>query len=572
MCGIFSIFNTRKINAKQMNFIQDIFKYGDGRGPDNHQFRNIKDDILFGFHRLAINGLEHDSDQPIQVNDCVLICNGEIYNYKELYSYLEISPKTHSDCEVIIHLYKKFGIEQTLQMLDGVFAFVLYDTFSEKTFVARDRFGVRPLFEGHGIDESGNKTIHYTSTMNMIAPLNDVSCGIRIHKIEQFKPGTYTVLKRDSSVDYTPWRIQCRQTYYSIFTIHEKKPILYTDDSNGTDNNMIPFYCKQIRNTLIDAVRKRVETTERPIACLLSGGLDSSLITSIVHRLYSNESRTLETFSIGMPGSVDLQFAKKVAEFLGTKHTQIEISEKEFLSAIPHVIKTIESYDTTTVRASVGNYLVSKYIAEHTNAKVIFNGDGSDEVCGGYMYFHASPDKFSFDYECKRLLNDIYYFDVLRSDRSISANGLEARTPFLDRDFVETYLSIPSHMRFNTHKKHCEKYLLRKAFDDGTYLPVSVLWRTKEAFSDGVSGHSRSWYQIIQEYLETSQIKMASELEYTHNKPLTKEQMFYRNIFTIHYSDLFDNVIPYFWMPRFIKASDASARTLSVYKEKVNSN
>jgi asparagine synthase (glutamine-hydrolysing) len=208
--------------------------------------------------------------------------------------------------------------------------------------------------------------------------------------------------------------------------------------------------------------------------------------------------------------------------------------------------------------------LVSKYISEHSDAKVIFNGDGSDEVCGGYMYFHYAPDSIAFDKECRRLLKDIHLFDVLRSDRSISSNGLEARTPFLDRFFVQSYLSLPYQLRFQKNK--CEKYLLRKAFEPLHLLPPEVLFRTKEAFSDGVSPLKQSWFEIIQQHVST--LGTFSLPIITHNPPLTPEQKYYRYLFNKHYEQ-HAKVIPYFWMPRFIDATDSSARTLKIYKQKI---
>ena len=320
-----------------------------------------------------------------------------------------------------------------------------------------------------------------------------------------------------------------------------------------------------IKNSLMAAVKKRFLTTDRPIACLLSGGLDSSLITALVHKLTIAEDKTkrLETYSIGLNGSEDLKYARKVADFLGTNHTEIICTEEEFLEAIPDVIYNIESYDTTTVRASVGNFLVAKYISEHSEAKVIFNGDGSDEVCGGYLYFHLAPDAIAFDQECQRLLKDIHLFDVLRSDRSISSNGLEARTPFLDKSFVHAYLSIPPNLRFV--KGRCEKFLLRKAFESMNMLPTEVLWRTKEAFSDGVSSQKKSWYEIIQSKMNTQPSVYLSGNALIFNPPKTKEQEYYRYLFERHYKT-YSNVIPYFWMPKFTNATDSSARTLNIYE------
>jgi len=261
-----------------------------------------------------------------------------------------------------------------------------------------------------------------------------------------------------------------------------------------------------------------------------------------------------------MEGGEDLKYARMVADFLNTKHTEIVLSEEDFLNAIPTVIETVESYDTTTIRASVGNYLVAKYIREHSDAKVIFNGDGSDEVTGGYLYLHNSPTVNDFDNECRRLIRNIHTFDVQRSDRCVSSNGLEPRTPFLDKNFVETYLSINKYLR----KTQSEKYLLRKAFVGE--LPNEVLWRTKEAFSDGISKQSRSWYQIIDEFISDKSLR---DINTDYLQPITKEQVYYRQIF----EDIFGernciNVIPYFWMPRFCdETNDSSARTLNVYKK-----
>ena len=338
-----------------------------------------------------------------------------------------------------------------------------------------------------------------------------------------------------------------------------------------TNNKYIGFdECdKLIYNSLSLAVKKRIDNTDRPIACLLSGGLDSSLITALVQKNLPKNVK-LHTWSIGFEGSEDLHYAQLVADFLGTIHHSIVVKEQDFLDAIPEVIETIESYDTTSVRASVGNWMISKYIKENSDAKVVFNGDGSDELSGGYMYFNCAPSQVHFDSECRRLLSDIHYFDVLRSDRSISSHGLEARTPFLDVTFVQNYLSIPADIRYSSHKSGCEKYLIRNAFDKYNLLPKEVLWRTKEAFSDGVSSNKKAWYEVIQDHLENIHYKPKHSDEVynaMHNPPKTLEQKYYRDIFEEKYSN-HSKVIPYFWMPKFVDATDASARTLKVYKSK----
>uniref|UniRef100_A0A6C0KJF9 asparagine synthase (glutamine-hydrolyzing) n=1 Tax=viral metagenome TaxID=1070528 RepID=A0A6C0KJF9_9ZZZZ len=528
MCGIFALLGNLKINNK----IETSFNKGKERGPEYSKLKQVTDNIIFGFHRLAINGLDTGSHQPLAINNIELICNGEIYNYKELYELMNITSETHSDCEVIIHLYKRYGIDQTIEMLDGVFAFILYDKDTSEIYVARDLYGVRPLFYGvrplfYGY--SNNECNYgFASELKMIHHL--------FEKCYVFKPGIYSYYKDECyqySIDYF-------KGYVINYSLKDRHNIL-----------------SLIRNTLIEAVRKRIDTSDRPIACLLSGGLDSSLITSLVSKYYPS----LQTYSIGLEGSEDLKYAKQVSEYLNTTHNEIIVSEEDFLNVIPEVIKMIESYDTTSIRASVGNYLVAKYIKEHSDAKVIFNGDGSDEITGGYLYFHKAPDSIEFDKECKRLLSNIHLFDVLRSDRCIAAHGLEARTPFLDKSFVTTYLSIPSHIRNHNNNKVMEKNLLRNAFIG--YLPNKVLFRKKEAFSDGVSKQTRSWFQIIQEYIET--LNIDNGINYEFNCPQTKEQYYYRYIFEKHYSNR-SHIIPYFWMPKYVNATDASARTLDIYK------
>ena len=404
----------------------------------------------------------------------------------------------------------------------------------------------------------------FASEMKMLVNISDTST------IQAFLPGTYSKFHYKHFEYNNIWQPCFHNAVFSPIYTSINYSLKTEDDIH-----------QMIRTNLMTAVSKRVlNCSNRPIACLLSGGLDSSLITALVNAHFPKGQ--LETYSIGIKGSEDLKYAQIVADFLGTKHTQIECDEQMFLDAIPETIQAIESYDTTTVRASVGNYLVSKYISEHSDAKIIFNGDGSDEICGGYMYFHYAPNALAFDKECRRLLKDIHYFDVLRSDRSISSNGLEARTPFLDKHFVLNYLSIPVHFRFHATDNKCEKYLLRKSFESLHLLPDEILWRKKEAFSDGVSSQTKSWFEIIQEHIQNKEIQefikqpnqIAREkvsmidnkgIVLMHNTPKTDEQKYYRKIFQQYYK-YHSNVIPYFWMPKFINATDSSARTLDIYK------
>lgn len=550
MCGIFALFH----GTLDKDTIKTQFMKGRHRGPEYSSFQAIQNGYI-GFHRLAINGLNDSSHQPFNIDDCTLICNGEIYNYHTLYEMLSpLVPTTESDCEIIIHLYRRFGIEYTLHLLDGVFSFILIDNLSGKMFVARDPYGVKPLFY--------LKSMHDFGFASELKQLSYMYIHIQRHydicSLEPFHPGTLLTFTRGEDT----WN-HCKEIQYSSMGFLSLYPKI-------TQHNPLSSLLPMIKSKFIESVAKRiVGTADRPIACLLSGGLDSSLVTAIVKRYVPD----LETFSIGLNGSEDLKYAQKVADYLGTKHTSIRVSEQDFFDAIPRVIRDIESYDTTTVRASVGNYLVSEYIAKHSGAKVIFNGDGSDELMGGYLYFGSAPNKYEFDAECRRLLKDIHLFDVLRSDRCIASHGLEARTPFLDRGFVQFYLSIDPELRNHAGQDKCEKYLIREAFNDGTYLPDEILFRKKEAFSDGVSSLRRSWFTIIDEKVEnalstqaitTDWKSLLKEYQTEHNPPKTKEQLYYRALFDIYYPNC-GGIIPYYWMPRYVNATDASARTLTCY-------
>ena len=540
MCGIFLYYNKdKKTLEDNKDYIKKQFQLGSKRGPENSKVL-LLDNYFFGFHRLAINGLDEISNQPFDQDNVILICNGEIYNHKELFHKLNIKPTTNSDCEIIIHLYKKYGIKYAVQQLDGVFAFILYDKSNGSIFVGRDPYGVRPLYFYRDYDK-----FIVASELKQIVNIPNIFRSM----VHQFLPGSY--------VSITSSKILYQEKYIEF-------PSLKFIDSSFPVT--IDYYQNQINTYLRKAVKKRVENCERPVACLLSGGLDSSLITALVAQYVPDVSK-LETYSIGLEGSEDLKYAKIVADFLGTKHTQITLTEDEFFGSIPTVIHDISSFDTTTVRASVGNYLIGKYISENSDAKVIFNGDGSDELAGGYLYFHNCKTDFDFDYECKHLLKNIHYFDVLRSDRSISSHGLEARTPFLDKSFVDFYLNIPIEIRNHNNTKNCEKYLIRSSFAD--VLPKEILWRTKEAFSDGVSSLSKPWYEII-----NSKIKSLYGINFLDTKikgNLTLEQKYYLDIFRNSYSNNCDKIIPYYWMPKWSDATDSSARTLNVYSNE-NSN
>ena len=568
MCGIFAIINNNDITDE----ITNNFNQLQARGPEYTHIM-VENDHTFGFHRLSINGINETSNQPFNIDNIILICNGEIYNFKKLINDLHITTHTDSDCEIIIHLYKLYGIEYALKSLDGVFSFILYDKNNSVIYVARDPYGVRPLFFYHGYDNkiyfSSNLKGIYNFYENEIKLLkynfNDIQ---NCNKISQFEAGTFSKYAIDfynninNINNINKYNIKFNKRYSSF----PFKTLKFNNNSS--------IYTS-IYEYLTNAVKKRViGTCERPIGCLLSGGLDSSLIAALVNKYYTGNT-VLKTFSIGLSGSEDLKYAKIVADHLGTEHHEIIVSEDDFFNSIEEVIKTIESYDTTSVRASVGNYLIGKYIKENTDCKVIFNGDGSDELAGGYLYFNDCPNSYEFDKECCRLLSNISYFDVLRSDRCISEHGLEPRTPFLDREWVEFYLSIDKNIRNHNINKNCEKFLIRNAFfkNHSDLLPEQILWRTKEAFSDGVSSLQKSWYEIIQDkiifkimYDDDLNVDLHNLLDNNNltNRPTTLEQAYYRYLFNKYYK-YSDNTIPYFWMPKYSDAKDASARTLKTY-------
>lgn len=546
MCGIFGLLLKESYNiendTKDKYKIKQHVKYGEKRGPEYSSIKNINSQIIWGFHRLCINGLDEISNQPIKTGTCVMMCNGEIYNYKQLIQQFKLNVKTNSDCEVIVLLYEIVG-PTFVNLLDGVFSFMIYDSSKNILIIGRDPYGVRPLYICHY--ENGN--------IGFASDLMPLMFDTQILRMNQYEPGTYCIYEHKLG-KYT--RALQERYFFNISYMNEyQKPVEY--------------YMFHIVKGLREAVRKRVDNCERDVASLLSGGLDSSLISALVSQeYYKKTGLKLETYSIGLEGGVDLKYSKMVGEHIQSNHTTIVVSEQDFIDSIENVIYDIESYDTTTVRASVGNWNVAKYIKQNSEAKVIFNGDGADELMGGYMYFHCAPDIDEFHNETLRLLSDISKFDVLRSDKSISSHGLEPRTPFLDKEFTKFYISIPIEYRNHNQYGNCEKYLIRKSFEIycPELLPKEVLWRKKEAFSDGVSSKKKAWYQIIQENEIIANI--SRQENYHHNDPDTCEKQYYRKIFNKYYTKC-DKLIPYFWMPKFIKnVTDASARTLDIYQNK----
>lgn len=557
MCGIqflLSKINNESIQSK----FKKLFNNIRNRGPeDTELIKKVIKNVLFmiGFQRLKINDTSDNGNQPfIFENDTDLIyfmANGEIYNHKQLEIKENIKTTSKSDCEIILRMYQKYcnssnqkTVEMCVRSIKGVFAGIILHInkklLTYDMFAFRDRYGVRPLYYG-----TTETSIALSSELKGLVGLVD--------NIKQFTPGT--ILHYSNN----------KMSFINFYDNYH--PIKITNEKIALDG---------IRNKFENAVVKRM-MSDRPMCCLLSGGLDSSLVASV---LAKNSKEKIHTFCIGMKGGEDFKYAKMVAEHIGSIHHEIVLSQKDFLDALPEVIRVIETYDGTTCRASTGQYLVSKYIKENTDFKVVYVGEGSDELTGGYLYFHNAPDEISFDKECKRLLKDIHFFDGKRSDRCISHFGLESRVPFLDTDFVDYYLSIDSKIRFhkiNGGENKIEKYLLRKAFDKNSnkdgyeYLPKEVLWRIKEAFSDGVSSKKKSWYEVIQDYVKDEIGKEYEEMKKKYGwylMPYNQELYFYRKIFTEYYGEDNALVLPYFWLPKWSgNITEASARVLKVYKK-----
>lgn len=542
MCGIWAAFSAKPGTLNRAAAEKAVASL-EPRGPEGTQLEQIPVGWL-GFTRLAINGLTTAGMQPFRRRNVVWVANGEIYNWRELVAEYGLDCGSGSDCEVIGALYMhwrmtKRPLETLFQALDGVFACIIYDADKNQVIAARDPFGVRPLYRG----KTPEGAIYFSSELKALPPGADV-----VH----VKPGTL-------------------ETFH-MWPGEERSQFILSTPYHAIAPQPLPAFaaeaatCEAIRVALKAAVKKRL-MTERPVAALLSGGIDSSLIASLVaHELRKAGAPKLKTFSIGMAGSEDLRYARRVAEWINSEHHEILVTAEEMIAAIPAVIRDIESFDTTTVRASVGNWLVARAVREASDCKVVFNGDGSDEVFGSYLYFANAPSEHAFAEEVQRLLAEIHRYDVLRSDRSISSHGLEARTPFLDKAFVQTVLSIPAGLR-RPGPDRPEKFLLRQAFNDGVTLPVEVLWRRKEAFSDGVSGE-KSWYLLAQEAAAAAVGDWETRAaKFKHLTPKTAEQFNYRSEFCRNYPDGWAATnVPEFWMPRWCGATDPSARTLTCYQ------
>jgi asparagine synthase (glutamine-hydrolysing) len=507
MCGILGIVGN--IDSREFNACLEKIKH---RGPDESATASYEC-VHMGFNRLVVNGNFQEGKQPFNVEETMHVCNGEIFNHRELEKECGYTPRPGaSDCAVLGPLLCHSRTPRDFfNSLDGEFALMMVDKEKDRVIVGRDPYGVRPLFWGL----TPNGSYMFSSELKGISSV----CS----SIQQFTPGWYMVIN-------IPSGCSPRMDIYEYYN-HLSIPPSTIHEAHG-----VP---EKIAELLERAVKKRLMCDNGGVCSLLSGGLDSSLVAALANK---HSPTPISTFAIGIQGSTDLQYAQEVANHIGSRHTSVCVDKSVFLSAIEEVIRSIESWDVTTVRASVGNYLIAKFIKNNTPFKVVLNGDYSDEVAGGYLYMKMAPSYEEFSLECRRLVGDIHFFDSLRSDRSVCAHGLEARAPFADKEFVEYYLSVDP--RITSPRDQMEKYMLRMAFANSGLLPDKVLWRKKEAFSDGVSSPDDSWHTIIKNYIEGD------------------EEEYYKSIFRTYYPRN-ELIIPYKWMPRYCDAQDPSARTLS---------
>ena len=516
MCGFVGVFDL-KVPAQELRpQVLKMSKKIRHRGPDWSGIFSC-DKAILSHERLSVVDPE-SGQQPLYSKDgkLVLAVNGEIYNHLEIREQLGDSYEflTHSDCEVILALYREKG-PNFLEDLNGIFAFCLYDIEKDVYLIARDHIGIIPMYQGW--DKRGN--YYVASELKAL----EGQCSI----IEEFLPGKY-LYSADGEV----------KTWY------ERE---WTSYDAVKDNG---FDIDELRKALEDAVHRQL-MSDVPYGVLLSGGLDSSVISAIAKkyaafRIESQGSETaywpqLHSFAVGLVGSPDLAAAQKVADHIGTVHHQIHFTVQEGLDAIRDVIYHLETYDVTTVRASTPMYLLSRVI-KSMGVKMVLSGEGADEIFGGYLYFHKAPNARAFHEETVRKLSKLHLYDCLRANKSLAAWGVEGRVPFLDKEFMDVAMRINPEEKMAKNGR-MEKWVIRKAFED--YLPESVVWRQKEQFSDGVG---YNWIDSLKAMVAekvTDEMMNTSKFRFPINTPMSKEEYFYRSIFTEHFpSDSAASCVP----------------------------
>ena len=496
------------------------------RGPDDCRIIDLKAGVL-GFQRLSIMGLTPEGMQPFELGGSYAVCNGELYGFRKVREELKAKGYTFrsdSDCEIILPLYREMGTDM-FASLDAEFACVIYDGASGGFIAARDPIGIRPLYYGY----DGETIVFASEAKNLVGLCK---------KIMPFPPGHF----------YKDGKFTC---YCDITRVDH---VIH----DGLDT-----VCRNIREKLVAGIEKRLDSDAK-VGFLLSGGLDSSLVCAVAQR---KSPKPIRTFAIGMStDAIDLKYAKQVADYIGSHHTEVIITREDVIGALETVIRLLGTFDITTIRASMGMYLLCKAIHQQTDIRVLLTGEISDELFG-YKYTDFAPSAEAFQQESVKRVHELHMYDVLRADRCISVNSLEARVPFGDLDFVRYVMAVDPEMKLNKYNKG--KYLLRHAFE-GDYLPHDILFREKAAFSDAV-GHSM--VDHLKDYAEScytdEEFKERCE-KFSHARPFTKESLLYREIFEKYYPDN-SQMITDFWMPNKdwegCNVNDPSARVLSNYGE-----
>jgi len=571
MCGIWSIVSTDEFDEKQQHAHDLASQVCKPRGPERTNTLHFSSSQLT-FHRLAINGLTSDNDQPFVYHEHdgmfhVVLCNGEIYNMRALANMYHINlPEDASDTQIIYPTWKalKYDFTALQRELNGEYALAIF-TFKVnpanpsaptpvKAYVSTDPCSVRPVFTH----------IHVTDTSRKIV-VSSLLGGIS----SLYQHGSRLPSGSTLTFDFDTGHVDLR-AYVDHFP--ETRPVM----------NGVKSLHQSIVGTLKACVKRRM-MSDRPIGCFLSGGLDSSVIAALVARECKERGLPCYTFSIGTSLSDDVKYAEMVAKHIGSVHVTVPFDPYEAVGYLDELIRCVETYDVTTIRASMGQYLLSKYIAEHTDIKVVFSGDGADEEQMGYRYFNDAPSFDDAQRESCELIHNIHLYDGLRVDRCVSVHGLEARVPYLDWEFVKLYLQIPAHVKVpNVKKGKMEKLLLRQAFEklDPTLLPTCVMMRTKETFSDSLSSVGEAqkvdtpdgWYGVLQSAVRERmcQADVKSEVEMwcveweKHAAPMHEEGMYYRYVHHKLFGGDNATVIPRCWMPKWVHVNDPSARKMNI--------
>lgn len=535
MCGIFLAHQSNK-NKEELDILFEKIHY---RGPDfSGSF--MLDKTYYGFHRLAIINPSSGCNQPFydSENKIVLICNGEIYNWHELCKKYELPEEESSDCEVILHLYKKIGFSAMVKELNGEFAIILHDRLQNKIYACRDICGTRPLYFSYC-----NGHLYLASELKCIPNAN----------VNHIKPRNIYIFS-DTKYEIQPYWI-----YPSEFT---KIPVI---TENYTTTSLIAQYndiADDLYKILYDSVAQRLET-DREKGFFLSGGIDSSIICALAQKIYSTNER-IKCFTIGMDDSPDVLAAKEVAQFLNVDLTVIPFNIQQAINDLPELIWHLETYDITTIRASAAQFTACKWIANNTDIKVVYSGEVADELLSSYLYSKFAPNLKALHKDAVKLLSEIHYFDALRLDRTCASQGLECRVPYMNREYIEYVLKL--HPEFRRCDNQIEKYIIRHMACKYNLLPTNVINRQKNAFSDGISGKS-NWISALKKYaLETfADIDFINEMKkYEHLQPETLEQLLYRKLFESTYPDR-EHILPHFWMPKWCNANDPSASVLNVF-------